>query len=273
MLADYPWDGEASTLDWSETYSLHAAAEAGLVDEVRRLLDLAVDLTDAHEPHRGWTPLQYALAGSHEAVVVLLLERGASAHNTSLATGEPPCPPLLLAFNSGNCESQPSARTCGTPRAICSGSHLECLLLRVVHLFDCHTAGRAPLHADDGSPQTTRAARGGGGGHLRSTAIGHNKGCAACGGIARARGGQAAARPTGAEEIEDGPNPVRPRQARASARSAPCARAGLFNRLRPRLCVLPFQHGSHAVKYLPPSSPAKRLAIPPLLLLPSSQTS
>jgi hypothetical protein len=69
MLADYPWDGEASTLDWSETYSLHAAAEAGLVDEVRRLLDLAVDLTDAHEPHRGWTPLQYALAGSHEAVV------------------------------------------------------------------------------------------------------------------------------------------------------------------------------------------------------------
>ena len=98
----FPWHGEASTLDWADAYPLHAAAEASEAETVRTLLASGADTVDSIEPQRGWTPLQYAIASACLKTSAVLIEAGATMHSASLASGEPPCPPLLLALHSGN---------------------------------------------------------------------------------------------------------------------------------------------------------------------------
>ena len=74
--SEWPWYGEAATLDWAADYPLHDAAEQGDATLVRALLHSRANPSLA-EPQRGWTPLQYGAAcGSnlcHIHIVYLIL--------------------------------------------------------------------------------------------------------------------------------------------------------------------------------------------------------
>ena len=91
---EWPWNGEAATLDWATDYPLHDAAERGAEDEVRSLLSQGAD-PHLQEPQRNWVPIQYAAACGHAHACEVLLAAGASLLDDS-------CAPLQLAFNSGS---------------------------------------------------------------------------------------------------------------------------------------------------------------------------
>ena len=95
---EWPWYGEAATLDWAADYPLHDAAEQGDATLVRALLHSRANPSLA-EPQRGWTPLQYGAACGHHAVCQALLAAGVSLLEDD-PEAELACPPLLLAFNS-----------------------------------------------------------------------------------------------------------------------------------------------------------------------------
>ena len=92
---EWPWDGEAATLDQAADYPLHDACERGDVALVVHLCEsghaglVEVDL------QRNWTPIQYAAANGHTAVCARLLSARAQA-----CTLQTSCEPLELALHS-----------------------------------------------------------------------------------------------------------------------------------------------------------------------------
>lgn len=68
------------SLSSSDFMALQTAARQGLVDRVRELLDRGIDQNTPPGMPRGWSPLMYAAWNGHEAVVRLLVERGADVN-------------------------------------------------------------------------------------------------------------------------------------------------------------------------------------------------
>ena len=95
---EWPWHGEAGTLDWSSDYPLHHACEEGDEQTAQSLLESGADVNEL-EPQRLWSPLQYAAGSGHLGACQLLIAAGASLLEEP--PGDPPCTPLLLALNSG----------------------------------------------------------------------------------------------------------------------------------------------------------------------------